>query len=159
MSKNKNKINICGINHTVDDPFYRYQMNKLNVVSQRNTTAITNIEEVSKDIDRDPLILIEYLKCKFNITFVYKKGILTTAKNVTYDEATYAIKEFLDYYVLCSKCHLPETYYEISDNIVQIICKCCSNTENLENVTKSNKTAKKAMNNITKIIIQKRRDI
>ena len=124
-----NKINIQGLNEILD-PFYRYKMAKLNVAKQKNKIMINNFDVVCKDLDREPNILINYFKKKFNTSFTYKNNILTTTRtDVNYKEFEIVLREFIEKYVLCERCKLPETELHKGDgknDEVTLICKCCS---------------------------------
>src|SRR3989337_4144938 len=91
-----NKINIQGLNEILD-PFYRYKMAKLNVAKQKNKIMINNFDVVCKDLDREPNILINYFKKKFNTSFTYKNNILTTTRtDVNYKEFEIVLREFIE---------------------------------------------------------------
>ena len=77
------KINIQGISD-IDDPFYRYTMTKLNVTKLRNKIAIDNLEQVAKDLDRDPKLIIDHFKKKLNLSITYKNNLLTLPSNMEY---------------------------------------------------------------------------
>ena len=149
MSK---KINITGLKE-INDPFYRYQMRKLDVVSQRNTTAIKNIEEVSHDIGVDHNILIKFFKKVFGINFVFKKGILTTTKNISYKEFEDNLKIFIEYFVLCQQCRLPEIDVVVENKKVYLKCKSCPHTINIIDIANisSNKLIVDTINDIKNI--------
>lgn len=119
------KIKIQGI-EDINDPFYRYEMTKLNVISQRTTTKIDNIEIVCKDIEREPKLLIDYFKKKFNSSFIFKKGALITTTEIPYKKFENVLREFIEYYILCEKCKLPETDLTQKGNKIILNCKCCS---------------------------------
>ena len=120
------KMNIQGINDIID-PCYRYTMTKLNVTKQKNKIIIDNLEEVCKDIDRDPNLLVNYFKKKFNTSFTYKDGtIATTRTNLTYQDFETVLREFIEFYVLCEQCKLPETEFQKNKEEILLLCKCCS---------------------------------
>ena len=60
------KINIVGLNDIID-PNYRYRMSKLDVVKQRTKTTITNLKKVSKDLDREPELIVGFFKKRFGV--------------------------------------------------------------------------------------------
>ena len=146
------KINVCGLEEK-DDPFYRYQMEKFVVTRQKKgRTVVENLENVAKDIERDPILIIEFFKRKFSTNFIFKKGILTTSRDINYKELEIAIREFIEYFVLCSICRLPETTITKNSNKFFLNCKCCSNISPLESTGK-NKFANKTIDNIAKLKI------
>ena len=118
-------MNIQGLKD-INDPFYRYKMEKLNVVRQRNKTVINNINKVCKDLDREPNLLINFLKKKLNVALHYKNNLLTMTALITYNQFELHLREFIDYYVLCEKCTLPETILISRQDIIYLDCKCCA---------------------------------
>jgi len=59
------KINILGLADK-DDIFYRYKMEKMEVVKEKTKIVIINIENVCSDLGVTPLMLLEFFKKKFN---------------------------------------------------------------------------------------------
>ena len=121
------KINIEGIEN-INDPFYRYTMVKLNVIRQKTKIIINNLNEVAMDLDRDPKIIIDYFKKKFGASFTYKNNILSTSTDINYSQFALCLREFIEEYVLCEICKLPETILQINkkSNKISLNCKCCS---------------------------------
>lgn len=130
------KMNIQGSTDIID-PFYRYTMAKLNVVKQKNKTIIDNLEAVCKDLDREPNLLINYFKRKFNAAFTFKNGVLTTTRtDLNYKEFENVLREFIEFYVLCERCKLPETSLHKNDKKdaeITLLCKCCSHITKCKN--------------------------
>lgn len=124
MSK-VNRINIQGIND-IDDPFYRYTMVKLNVVKLRNKIMIDNLNDVAKDLERDPKLIVDYFKKKLNVAIVYKNNLLSMSANLQYEIFELALREFIEIYVLCDKCKLPETILTVNKTKIMLDCKCCA---------------------------------
>src|SRR4029079_19372459 len=119
------KINLTGLNDIID-PNYRYKMNKINVNKLRNKIEIDNLETVCKDINRDPKMIIEYFKKKFKTNFIYKDKRLTTTKEILYIDFENAIRVYIESYVICPVCKLPETELHPKNNLIILSCKCCS---------------------------------
>jgi translation initiation factor 2 beta subunit (eIF-2beta)/eIF-5 len=124
-----NKMNIQG-NNDINDPFYRYKMEKLNVISQKNKTVIDNIKKVCDDLSIDPVLLYKFFKKKFSTSMkMDKQYILSTSTKITYNEFEKVLREFIEKYVLCRQCSLPELNYTIEKNKTIRICKSCSYTD------------------------------
>lgn len=126
MSK---KINIQGLTD-IDDPFYRYTMTRLNVVRQKNKTLIDNLVIVSKDLERDPEHIAKFFKKKFSVSMNYKDNQLMTTANLTSQDFETALREYIQLFVLCERCNLPET--NLVDNV--LVCRCCSHETKLKKV-------------------------
>jgi translation initiation factor 5 len=120
------KINIQGLDD-VDDPFYRYRMTKLDVTKIKNRTLISNFDLVCKDIQRDPKFVANFYKKKLGIAVIHKDGILSTTANLDYTQCYQVLREFIDKFVLCKKCRLPETDFD-----KQILsCRGCGYVDNI----------------------------
>ena len=130
------KINIEGL-EDVDDPFYRYKMEKLNLSSQKNKTEITNLETVGADLRRDPELIVAYIKIKLGLSLEYKNGVLKTTANLVYNDVNKILREFIEKIVLCSVCKLPEINLSISgkkkSKKLEGQCSSCSNNTNYNN--------------------------
>jgi len=144
------KINMCGIND-INDPFYRYQMEKLSVKQQRTKTIITNFKDVAKDIDRDPFMLVDFFKKKFEANIIYKNDILSTTRKTSYKEFEEALREFIEFLILCPVCYLPETDLDCVNGKAYLFCKCCPFSGAIrDNKTINNKTINRYIDNFEK---------
>lgn len=127
------KINIEGL-EDINDPFYRYKMEKLDVSSQKNKTEISNLEAIGKDLKRDPELIVIYIKIKMATSVEYKNGILRVSANLTYVDFQKVLREFIEKIVLCPLCKLPEIDLEINGKILKGQCSACSNNVNYNNI-------------------------
>jgi translation initiation factor 5 len=146
LQKN-NKIPIAGLND-IDDPFYRYQRNQIVVNQLRNKSDIANFSQVALDIEREAWMLEEYTKKKFGTSLVIKNGTCSTTKIIQKDEVEMMIKEFIEYFVLCPTCRLPETTYQIEDDQYVMSCRACSAVSRLKKL--GDKTANRVLECIIK---------
>ena len=142
------KINIRGITEIID-PYYRYTMDKIKMEKRKNVNVITNINNISKDLDRDPEMIILYIKKKLSIPLIYKKKEIIINSMIKSDEITNILYEFIEYFVLCGRCKLPETTLNISEDCVELECKCCSYNTKINNINK-NKTVNKFLETLLK---------
>lgn len=118
------KINIQGL-QDINDPFYRYQMDKFILVKEKNKLVINNFDKVCQDIKRSPKLLIDYYKKKFGISIVYKDTKVFLPSNFDQEKIISGLREFIDIYVLCEKCQLPETNIDLQNNKIILSCDCC----------------------------------
>lgn len=125
-------INIQG-HDDIDDPYYRYKMQKLNVVHQKNKTIIDNIEKVCSDIKVEPKILYSFFKKKFSVSMnLDKSSILSTTAKISYSDFEKVLREFIEEYVLCKNCKLPELEIKFDKNKISRSCKSCSFKESIK---------------------------
>lgn len=127
------KINITGLIAN-DDIHYRYKMNKLDVSFEKNKTVIKNLDKISSDIGRQEGMIIYFFKKYFGTNFTFKDMKYSTQKKISATELQSALKEFIEYSVLCPTCKLPETHLKPSKTEVTITCDCCGGTSKI-NVT------------------------
>lgn len=118
-------MNIQGADDIID-PFYRYKMQKLNVIKQKNKTIIDNFDKVSSDLERDPKMIYSYFKKKFSISMNLKDGVLSTTADLGYADFEKVLREFIEDYVLCPKCRLPELVLSKNEKKMTMTCKSCS---------------------------------
>lgn len=118
-------MNIQGINDIID-PFYRYKMQKLNVIKQKNKTVIDNFDKVAKDLERDPKMIYNYFKKKLSVAMIFKDGILSTTADLDYSIFEKVLRQFIEEYVLCKSCKLPELEFVCDNSKINVNCKSCS---------------------------------
>ena len=127
-----NSINIQGKND-IDDQFYRYKMQKMNVIHQKNKTIIDNFNKVCADIKVDPKMLYIFFKKKFSVSMnLDKNNVISTTTKIPYADFEKALREFIEEYVLCKTCSLPELEILIEKNKIIRVCKSCSFSDSIK---------------------------
>ncbi len=148
------KINICG-HEEIDDPFYRYTMEKVVITREKHQTVISNISAMAKDLERDEALLVHFFKKEFGCNFVYKHGILTTTTILTEGLINTVLKDFIEYLVLCPICRLPETEIMIfkknkKNKHLIMDCKACSFNGNINTTNIKNKSVVSVIESLVK---------
>ena len=129
MSK---QINVRGLEPVIDS-FYRYKMPTVNIVNQKTKSIITNINEIAQSIERNPNMIVDFLKKKFSTSMNYNKNDNTVEfKGAEIDLIQDAIYEFIEYYVLCPTCRNPETVLSNKKTGINIKCNACSHNDKLK---------------------------
>lgn len=121
------ELNIQGKTDIID-PFYRYKMPKMVIIKQRTKTCIDNFDDVCKSLHRESTMVKDYMKKKLGANLQHKDGKLYTTAPIDYDSVFDILKDFIDDYVLCDKCDLPETVAIIKNKKVKLCCNCCSHS-------------------------------
>jgi len=116
MSK---QINVKGLTEN-DDPCYRYKMPQLVTTQQKTKTVIMNLKDISKSLDRDPILIINFFKNKFSIPINHKDD-KAELKGISQEQLQEGIFEFIECLVLCSTCKNPETIMDKG----YLDCKAC----------------------------------
>lgn len=127
MSKSSvDKVNIRGTTEN-DDEFYRYKMESVIITKQGTKLAFQNIDKISESLSRNPRDIVSFLKKHFATSFDYKNGIATTTKkDLTNPMLQNAIYQYIEDYILCKKCKLPETVVITDKKKMSIVCSACS---------------------------------
>lgn len=127
LSQPNMDINIVGSNN---DPFSRYRMPSicLKIEGKNNgiKTIISNLSNIAKNLDRDPMHILKY--------FAYELGVQTNFKNGRYilngkfesHILQNIIHRFIENYVTCKLCGNPETVINSYRNRNKIEIKCNS---------------------------------
>ncbi len=121
----------------INDPFYRYKMTKLSFKKEKTKTLILNLDKIATEIKVDFKFMISFLKNKLataikldNTDTNHIKVIISNQVDINLVQTS--LYEFIEIYVLCPKCKLPEV---IMEDKLYLNCDACS-TRSLINVTK-----------------------
>lgn len=119
-------INIRG-NKEIDDSSYRYKMEEVNIVQQGALFAFTNINDISKSLNRTPEHILKFLKKTMGLLITYKNdSAQITKKDLTKNELQKVIFKYVEDNVLCEKCKNPETDIVNDKKKDYRVCKACS---------------------------------
>ena len=117
-------INIRGKKDVCDDN-YRYRMSKLKITisgaGNGIKTVLINIHDIESELYREKYEICKYLSIVCNTNF--KKNILNGKFTESYLQDK--IYDYIDAYVLCATCKLPETKYKISKKSIYHKCHAC----------------------------------
>lgn len=108
-----------------NDIFYRYKMHPLKTIicSRFNRTQLENIDQIAKDIKRNPKVILKYISGKIGVktTTDKLKRSFISGTSFTKEELQQIIYNFIDQKILCKFCFNPET--EEKDKLLH--CKAC----------------------------------
>lgn len=116
------------------DPTYRYKMEVLIFQKEKTKTCITNLDTIAKNIKIPNMnLIVTFLKKKLAIQIAVKKSRVIISNNVDTKTIKTALYEFIEYFVLCKICHLPELDYRL-DNKKKLAAYCmsCGKTHGVE---------------------------
>lgn len=110
----------------VRDEHYRYKMPQLmaKVESRGNgiKTRLENIEAIALALERPADYLIKFLG--FDLGAGVKEGNVLAGKHEASDLANH-LDKFIEKYVLCGRCHNPETRIRVKRSLIFLDCKSC----------------------------------
>jgi translation initiation factor 5 len=108
------------------DPYYRYKMRKMNVQRERTKTSISNLNDVAVDLKiPDASLIVSFMKKKLAIAITFKNDRVIVTNDVDVKNLQNALYEFIEYFVLCKKCKLPELSYSLENEQLVTDCRSC----------------------------------
>lgn len=143
------KINVRGIEPNTD-PSYRYKMHQLIIQKQGTNTILSNLDQVAKDINREPSHIVKYIEATRGCKISLKKGKYQLSAKVSEDEVCKTLYEFIEYLVLCPGCRNPET--SLSREGEKVVLTCASGGEVLSPLSDIPFSNKKGMEKVLKLI-------
>jgi translation initiation factor 2 beta subunit (eIF-2beta)/eIF-5 len=146
-----NKINIIGAKQKnkeiIYDSFYRYKMDKLIVNKIKNKLIIDNLDIIAKELHINPNAIAVFYKNYLNTNIKYNNGQLEINGNTfTQKYLQDSLDEFIDEFIICSNCNLPELEHYCNKNELCIKCKSCGLNE--KNNSKYTTVAKTILKNL-----------
>ena len=127
-------INIAGTK-PVDDPEYRYKMpavyGKIEGSGNGIKTAIPNISEVGLSLHRAPGEVNKFFGCELGAQTTYSEDTDRAIVNGAHTDDTLQnlIHRYVELFVLCPQCGLPETDYKIKNDCIYHRCAACGAKE------------------------------
>lgn len=80
---------------------------------------ITNLDMISKELDRNPILLIKYFRKKLGVA-INKKYEISALVDASFLEEL--LEMYIKKHVLCRKCNIPET------DCVTFVCRACGSS-------------------------------
>lgn len=144
--------NFINISTDSTDPFFRYKMQPIAVKHEGRgngvKTVISNMEEISKSLDRDGSDLLQYIASELSVSSVLKNGFYTLNGTFSVSTLQEILQRFVASHVLCGVCDNPETVFRISkkdDSTLFKVCAACG----ARSKTSSHKLNKKIISRLT----------
>lgn len=133
---------MININKQSEDPNYRYKMPKVIVrIAGRGNgsyTFLDNIDDVSTAINTPSLVLLNFISRSLGSSCNLEKNTITG--HYTYEKIEESIYNFINFFVLCKKCSIPETIPQVGGNkknkILEFKCSACGNTSEVSSSSK-----------------------
>ncbi|KAL3798962.1 hypothetical protein HJC23_005101 [Cyclotella cryptica] len=127
-------INISG-NTPVDDPEYRYKMptvfGKIEGKGNGIKTVIPNISDVGLALKREPGEVNKFFGCELGAQTTYNAETDRAIVNGAHTDQVLQqnIHKYIELFVLCPNCRLPETEYKIKNGAIYHKCMACGSKE------------------------------
>lgn len=114
------------IDKSVNDPFYRYKMPEITINYEGNKTVLSNIDQVSKSLARNPSHILKFLAINFGCTSSLGNEKFTLNGNFDSKRVQNGIYDFIEEFVLCQSCRNPETRFTSEDETGGLLRLCNS---------------------------------
>jgi translation initiation factor 2 beta subunit (eIF-2beta)/eIF-5 len=132
---------MININGNISDANYRYKMEKvsLNNCGSGNGqfTVINNMDNIGESINTPSEILYKYFAFVLGSSFNEKKKSLTGTYSVV--DIEQQLYDYINKFVMCSNCNIPELMYKIEKKNVCACCSACGKNNNIQYNTKINR--------------------
>lgn len=130
-------INISGLS-PVDDPEYRYKMPRLmgKVEGRGNgiKTAIVNMRELALALHREPGEVTKFFGCELGAQTKWTDDTDKSIVNGAHTDQVLQqlLHKYIELFVLCPNCHLPESKYKIKGDMIYHNCAACGARESVD---------------------------
>jgi len=128
-------INIGG---SSNDPSYRYKMPRIQTVVEGRgngiRTVIINMNDIAKSLKRPADYPTKWFGCELGAMSKYdpKTGRATINGNHSQQQLIQLLEEFIQKYVLCPNCGLPETDLFVKKDDIKQDCKACGYNKSMD---------------------------
>jgi translation initiation factor 2 beta subunit (eIF-2beta)/eIF-5 len=123
-----------------DDLFYRYKMEKVNITNKGFGnglfTIINNLESIAKSINTPVEILYKYIANDLGSNYNEKKKSMNG--NHTHEKIQESIYKYINDFVICNKCGIPEVNYFLEKKSIEAKCSACGKLNEIKNNNKIN---------------------
>ena len=121
------KINIIS-GGSNNDSHYRYKMQALKIKQETNFTILLNIDQVADDLKRDIGSILKFFGYSFGTRAKYDKKRKAGSLQGTFTKKQLeeTLQGYIEDFVLCSKCKLPETEFKFNKKKETLKLKCAA---------------------------------
>lgn len=127
-------MNIAG-SKAIDDPEYRYKMPRLvgKIEGRGNgiKTVITNCVDIASALHRSPAEVCKFFGCELAAQSKYDPMTERAVVNGAFDSGLMQnhLNKYIELFVLCPSCRLPETKYKYKNQMIYHKCLACGSVE------------------------------
>ncbi len=130
-------VNIAGLTEVVD-PDYRYKMPRIQgkVEGRGNgiKTAVVNMRDVALSLHREPGEVTKFFGCELGAQTNWNEETERSIVNGSHTEAALQslLAKYIELFVLCPSCHLPESTYKIKGGVIYHKCYACGARDGID---------------------------
>ena len=131
------------------DHCYRYMRNRLQVSSTKKCNIMTNLSLIAKQLQIDESMFLGYLQKETGQKVIEVDSKRYGIRSKTSDEIEDLLESFIQSYVVCKNCGLPELSLIKKDDSYGV-CNSCGHSNHEPTVGSSKKQSKKSKNKSSK---------
>lgn len=131
-------INIAGLT-PVDDPSYRYKMPRIvpKIEGRGNgiKTVLVNVVDLATSLNREPSEITKFFGFELGAQTTFSpeednRAVVNGAH--TAQDLQNLISKYIELFVLCKACKLPETYYKVKHEVIYQKCLACGSKDSCD---------------------------
>ena len=104
----------------------RFEVPSPDVRQEGNVSVVENFQAVCDDLDRDPDHLMKFLQNELGTSgHIDESGRARLKGDFREVRIQDALEDYVEGYVTCSECGLPDTVLEREDGVLVIRCEAC----------------------------------
>ncbi|WP_424359431.1 translation initiation factor IF-2 subunit beta [Methanocella sp. MCL-LM] len=103
----------------------RFEVPAARVHLEGKKTVITNFDDICDRLNRDPDTVAKYLLREIGTAGARTDGRITLTGIFSPAQIDSAIRQFVEAYVMCKVCHLPDTKLIKEKRATTIVCEAC----------------------------------
>jgi translation initiation factor 2 beta subunit (eIF-2beta)/eIF-5 len=127
----------------ITDPNYRYQMHRMIFQKDKEKLHIKNLDVICTDLHiPGPDIVVGFIKKRLSVQIIEKNNQIFASAKTDQQIIQDALYEFIEYFVLCTKCKLPELSYILDNKKLITICSACGKNNQIVSNNVTDKTIK-----------------
>ncbi|GBE63057.1 eukaryotic translation initiation factor [Babesia ovata] len=136
-------MSLVNIPRYCEDPNYRYKMPRLQsrIEGRGNgiKTNISNMGDIARALKRPPTYATKFFGCELGAMSKFEESEEKALINGAHTERalTQILDKFIEMYVLCAECHLPEIEVLVKKGILCSRCNACGHKGSLDNTHKA----------------------
>lgn len=128
MAKGALGVNITNDKDIKEDPNYRYKRDLLDIVHEgkgNGGTRIQNSKKVAKQLNRTEQQLSKFICYELGTGTKVKDDGINIIGTHSVKKLESLVELFIQKFVLCPKCKLPETELSVENKVIKHNCKAC----------------------------------
>ncbi len=115
------------------DPFYRYKMEKMVFRVERTKTSIMNLDKIASSLKIPSAeCIVIFFKKRLAMQMIQCSQGLIISRHVDLKIIQDTLYEFIDFFVLCKNCNLPELAYVVRNKQIVTDCASCGTTNEIK---------------------------